>query len=104
MNRTFATRLQHALSVLDEASPYTTGKGMRLQNVIELIIKAAPGFDLIDRNTLDTLKSAETDLWISHDRRPVIPFADLIVPIECKNEAGNATARVGRGAGRGTVS
>lgn len=54
MNRTFATRLQHALSVLDEASPYTTGKGMRLQNVMELIIKAAPGFDLIDRNTLDT--------------------------------------------------
>ncbi|MEU6429699.1 hypothetical protein ABZ860_27720 [Microbispora sp. NPDC046973] len=91
MSMTFAARLQLALSQLDQAS-HTTGKGMRLQQVMELVINAAPGFTVVDRNKLDMPKSAEVDLWISHDRRPTIPFIDPLVPIECKNEEGRASA------------
>jgi hypothetical protein len=59
---------------------------------MELVVKAAPGFQLVGRNKLDIPRSAETDLWITHDRRQAIPFIDLVVPIECKNEDDKTSA------------
>jgi hypothetical protein len=91
MTPSFASRLQRALSELDQAQ-HNTGKGMRLQNVVELVLSAAPGVQIVGRNLLDASQSTETDLWLSHEKRANLPFTDPIVPVECKNENNNASS------------
>ncbi|GAB3971044.1 hypothetical protein GCM10029978_045490 [Actinoallomurus acanthiterrae] len=91
MTPPFASRVKRALSELDQAD-HNTGKGMRLQHVVELVLNSAPGIQVIDRNRLDVSQSAETDLWLTHERRINLPFTDPLVPVECKNENHNASS------------
>jgi hypothetical protein len=65
----------------------TTAKGMRLQDLVDYVLGGMEGARVYDRNTHNAARSQEVDLWLQHDRRVSgLPFADLLVPIECKNE------------------
>lgn len=65
----------------------TTAKGRKLQDLAEYLLSAVPSVKIQARNRLDAARTGETDLWVRHDpRMSGFPFADLLVPVECKNE------------------
>ncbi len=85
-------RLSQELVRLEEAGT-ATSKGRKLQDLMEYLLSQIPGLTIINRNTLDTARSEEKDLWLKHDPRlSGLPFADLAVPVECKNERTRASA------------
>lgn len=65
----------------------TTAKGRNLQELAEYLLSAVPSARIEARNKLDAARTGEMDLWLRHDpRMSGFPFADLLVPVECKNE------------------
>lgn len=80
----------------------TTAKGRKLQDLAEYLLSAVPSVRIEARNKLDAARTGELDLWLRHDpRMSGFPFADLIVPVECKNEKEPASAdEISRFAGK----
>jgi hypothetical protein len=80
----------------------TTAKGRKLQDLTEYILSAVPSVRIEARNKLDAARTGELDLWLRHDpRMSGFPFADLLVPVECKNEKEPASAdEISRFAGK----
>ena len=71
----------------------TTAVGMTLQDLSESLINEIPGAEITAKNVHNKANSEEKDLWISHLQHiSGLPFADLMVPVECKNEAEPASS------------
>jgi hypothetical protein len=80
-------RIAQELAALPDPAPNTTAKGRRLQDLAEYLLREIDGLTIVGRNILNGAKSEEKDLWVQH--RPYIsslPFADVLFPVECKNE------------------
>ena len=66
---------------------------MTLQDLAEALINEIPGTRISDKNTHNKANTEEKDLWISHVQYiSELPFADPMVPVECKNEATPASS------------
>jgi hypothetical protein len=86
-------RIQRELANLTAPARNTTAKGRRLQDLVEYVVGQIPGVAIIDKNVLNAARSEEKDLWLSHTLGiSQLPFRDCLVPIECKNEDGPASA------------
>lgn len=66
----------------------TTDVGMRLQDLAQGMLAGVSGVVVTAQNVLNAAGSEEKDLWFGHSPHlSSLPFADLLVPVECKNEA-----------------
>lgn len=86
-------RIALELQELTQPSPSTTAKGRKLQDLAEYLLGEINGLTIVGRNTLNKPKSEEKDLWAKH--QPYIsglPFADMLFPVECKNEEKRTSA------------
>lgn len=63
-----------------------TGKGNNLQRLASYLLGEIPGVMIRASNLLDRARSDEKDLWIRHSGMCGLPFSDLYLPVECKNE------------------
>jgi hypothetical protein len=64
-----------------------TERGRRLQNLMQWLLSELPGVTITGSNETEAAKSAESDLWLQHNLAPSgLPFAEALVPVECKNE------------------
>jgi hypothetical protein len=87
------SRLKRALHDLTSPARNTTVRGKRLQDLADYLLGEMDGVAVIYRNKLNATRSEEKDLWIRHQPHiSLLPFTDLMVPVECKNEAGSASA------------
>jgi hypothetical protein len=85
-------RIQREITTLDHASS-TTAKGRKLERLAAYFLAEIPGVEAVDRNRIDYFKSGERDLWLNHlPWISALPFADIHVPVECKNLKRKASA------------
>ncbi|WP_346536865.1 hypothetical protein [Micromonospora sp. DPT] len=80
-------RIERELTTLANRAQNTTAKGRRLQDLAEYLLEGVDGLKVVGRNVLNGPRSEEKDLWVRH--RPDLsglPFADVLFPVECKNE------------------
>ncbi|MGI5206226.1 hypothetical protein ACQEU6_32220 [Spirillospora sp. CA-108201] len=84
-------RIQRELEGLDTAAN-TTAKGNNLQHLTDYLLSQIPGVTIRAKNILDHTRSDEKDLWIRHSGVCGLPFSDLYLPVECKNEQRSTSA------------
>lgn len=80
-------RIQREIAELPKPSANTTTKGKKLQDLVHYMLDGVDGATVDRRNVFNAAQSEEKDLWVRH--RPYVsglPFVDLLVPVECKNE------------------
>lgn len=80
-------RIQREIADLPKPSVNTTTKGKKLQNLVHYMLDGIDGATVDQSNVYNAAQSEEKDLWFRH--RPYVsglPFADFLVPVECKNE------------------
>jgi hypothetical protein len=86
-------RIAREIAALTLSSPDTTAKGRQLQDLAEYLLGQIDGLTIVARNFLNRTKSEEKDLWAKH--QPYVsglPFADVLFPVECKNEKRRTSA------------
>ncbi|MBB5912173.1 hypothetical protein BJY24_001040 [Nocardia transvalensis] len=67
-------------------APNSTAKGNNLQHLVSYVLSEIPGVVIRANNVLDHARSDEKDLWVRHSGMCGLPFSDLYLPVECKNE------------------
>lgn len=80
-------RIQREIDDLPKPSTNTTAKGKKLQNLVHYMLDRVDGATVVRSNVYNAAQSEEKDLWFRH--LPYVsglPFADFLVPVECKNE------------------
>ncbi len=80
-------RLRLAIANLPAPAPSHTAQGRKLQDLTEWLLAGIPSCQVELRNKHDAGNAEEKDLWFSHSPAASgLPFIDILVPVECKNE------------------
>ena len=86
-------RLAAELAALPQPAASSTAQGRKLQDLMEWLIAELPSVAVTLKNKVNNAKSEEKDLWFTHEPWVSrLPFADVLVPVECKNEATKTSA------------
>lgn len=81
-------RVAREFAALAAPAANATARGRRLQDLAEYLLAGIGCVEIVERNVKNAAMSNEMDIWIRYRARHGFtwPFADGLVPVECKNE------------------